>query len=357
MRLSALAGLALLAAFALSARADDKDAKKAFEQLVVAWHKDRDAAAPAERRKVAYDYADKFLAHAEKYSKDPSAVEAAVLVTRLVRPGRSETRTKALELLKGDVGKQAAVRRWLRALTSNPLDDEGLTTVQSLAKSHPDKTTRAWAMHAASKGFEGRSQLAERLEKDETFREQLEKQQGKDVVKSLMDRATNARFRARQLRTRLNKEHPGVFPDLSIGKPIPELVAEDLDGKKVKLSDLKGKVVVLDFWATWCGYCIKMIPHERELVKKMKDKPFVLVSISADDSKDKVKKFIDKTPMPWTHWYVGDQADVLTTWEIEGFPTILVVDHKGVIRYKDVRDEKMDEAVTALLKEAEDKKD
>ena len=52
--------------------------------------------------------------------------------------------------------------------------------------------------------------------------------------------------------------------------------------------------------------------------------------------KRKVKKFIDKTPMPWTHWYVGERHEVIDTWEIDGFPTILVVDHKGVIRYIDV---------------------
>src|SRR6185436_18612661 len=98
------------------------------------------------------------------------------------------------------------------------------------------------------------------------------------------------------------------------------------------------------------------IPHERELVKRLKDKPFVLVSISADDSKDTVKQFISKTPMPWTHWYVGNRHEVIDTWEIDAFPTILVVDHKGIIRYKDVREKRMDEAVDDLLKEMEEEK-
>ena len=68
---------------------------------------------------------------------------------------------------------------------------------------------------------------------------------------------------------------------VNVGNPVPEVEGTDLDGKKAKLSGLKGKVVVLDFWATWCGPCRAMIPHERELVEKYKDKPFAILSVSA----------------------------------------------------------------------------
>ena len=97
------------------------------------------------------------------------------------------------------------------------------------------------------------------------------------------------------------------------------------------MSDLKGKVVVLDFWATWCGPCKAMIPHTRELVKKMDGKPFVFVSISADAKKATLETFLEKTPMPWTHWHSGT-AGVVDDWEIEAFPTIYILDAKGVIR-------------------------
>jgi len=70
---------------------------------------------------------------------------------------------------------------------------------------------------------------------------------------------------------------------VGVGKPAPDVEGTDLDGKKVKLSSYKGKVVVLDIWATWCGPCKAMIPHERELVKKLEGKPFVFLSVSADE--------------------------------------------------------------------------
>src|SRR5262245_8303777 len=80
MRTTTLGVLALLAAFALTARADDKDAKKALEQIRADMRKDLDGAQPVERRKLALQYAEKLVEHATRYSDDPSAVDAAVTV-------------------------------------------------------------------------------------------------------------------------------------------------------------------------------------------------------------------------------------------------------------------------------------
>jgi thiol-disulfide isomerase/thioredoxin len=143
--------------------------------------------------------------------------------------------------------------------------------------------------------------------------------------------------------------------NLTIGKVLPDSVCEDLDGKKVKISDYRGKVVVLDIWATWCGPCVAMIPHERELVKKLKDKPFTFISLSADDEKETLVKFIEKEPMPWTHWWNGKGKGPVETYKVRFFPTIYVLDEKGVIRFKHVREAAMDKAVEELLKEIKPK--
>jgi thiol-disulfide isomerase/thioredoxin len=145
---------------------------------------------------------------------------------------------------------------------------------------------------------------------------------------------------------------------LSVGKTPPNVESQNLEGKKVELKDYKGKVVVLDIWATWCGPCKSMIPHEREMVKKHKDKPFALISVSGDDEKETLKKFLETTEMPWVHWWDGREGNIVKGWNVTGFPTIYVLDTKGVIRYKfvGVVTDALDDAVEKLLAEAKDKK-
>jgi thiol-disulfide isomerase/thioredoxin len=147
-----------------------------------------------------------------------------------------------------------------------------------------------------------------------------------------------------------------VVRNLSVGKSAPDVEASDLDGKKVKLSNYRGKVVVLDIWATWCGPCRAMIPHEREMVKKLEKKPFALISVSADAKKETLQEFLTKEQMPWTHWWDGQSGPVMTAYRVEFFPTIYVIDAKGVIRHKGLRGEALEKAVEALIKEAEGSK-
>ncbi|HEV8058312.1 MAG TPA: TlpA disulfide reductase family protein [Gemmataceae bacterium] len=153
----------------------------------------------------------------------------------------------------------------------------------------------------------------------------------------------------------LKARYADLFPDLSIGKPVPEIATKDLRGNDVKLSDLRGKVVVLDIWATWCPYCRAMIPHEREMVERLKQKPFALVSVSMDAKKETLSDFIAKEKMPWAQWWVGASSHLAEDWNIEYFPTIYVVDARGVIRYQGLSGDDLEKAVAKLLNETRKK--
>jgi hypothetical protein len=94
-----------------------------------------------------------------------------------------------------------------------------------------------------------------------------------------------------------------------------------------------------------------MVPHERSLVKRLESKPFTLLGVNFDNSKDVLKKSEEQNQITWRSWFDGRGGPIGKQWNIRYLPTIYVLDHKGVIRYKGVRDQKMDEAVDTLLKE------
>jgi peroxiredoxin len=139
--------------------------------------------------------------------------------------------------------------------------------------------------------------------------------------------------------------------NLQVGMKAPAAECKNLKGERVSLESHLGKVVVLDFWATWCGPCREVIPHQREMVAKFKNKPFALISISVDEDKKELLNFLDKQPMPWIHWWEGAESPLATKWNIRVFQTIYVIDAKGVIRHKHIRGEELEKAVEKLLAE------
>ena len=96
-----------------------------------------------------------------------------------------------------------------------------------------------------------------------------------------------------------------------------------------------------------------MYPHERSLVKRMQDKPFALIGINSDRDRKSLKEVLEKENITWRSWFDGGSTNgpIASQWNVSGWPTIYVLDHNGVIRYKNVRGEKMEEAVDKLLKE------
>ena len=100
---------------------------------------------------------------------------------------------------------------------------------------------------------------------------------GKDFLKKHLDNAETAQIELNGLKKIIREKYSDLYNELPIGEPAPELKAQTVGGKEATLSSLRGKVVVLDIWATWCGPCKAMIPHEREMVERLKDKPFQLV--------------------------------------------------------------------------------
>ena len=101
-----------------------------------------------------------------------------------------------------------------------------------------------------------------------------------------------------------------------------------------------------------------MYPHERSLVKRLENKPFVLLGVNSDKDRGELKKVLEEEQITWRSFWNGGstRGPISTRWNVSGWPTLYVLDHKGVIRHKWVGspgDEAMDAALDALVKEAE----
>lgn len=126
-------------------------------------------------------------------------------------------------------------------------------------------------------------------------------------------------------------------PDLQqelVGTPAVDFVGVDLDGKAMKLSDFKGKVVLLDFWATWCGPCMQMIPKIQELSAQFAGKEVVVIGMNQDDpeSLDQVKEAVQKRTLTFRQFMDTDGA-VSEQFQVSAIPCTVLIDGKGVIQW------------------------
>jgi thiol-disulfide isomerase/thioredoxin len=118
-----------------------------------------------------------------------------------------------------------------------------------------------------------------------------------------------------------------------LGKPAPEIDGVGLDGRGMKLSDYRGKVVLLSFWATWCGPCMKMVPHEREMVKRLEGKPFVIVGVNGDIDQQAAKAAVTRHGITWrTFQDSNGQQRIRDDWHVWGWPAIYLIDQNGFVR-------------------------
>ncbi|MFN4082194.1 MAG: redoxin family protein [Bacteroidia bacterium] len=137
----------------------------------------------------------------------------------------------------------------------------------------------------------------------------------------------------------------------AIGEEAPEIVLSDPFGKMVSLSSLRGKVVLIDFWASWCGPCRRENPNVVKVYNKYKNKGFDILGVSLDDNRDAWIKAINDDKLLWNH--VSDlmkwNSSVVKLYNIEGIPLTVLVDRDGKIIDKNLRGEALDKKLAEIF--------
>ena len=148
------------------------------------------------------------------------------------------------------------------------------------------------------------------------------------------------------------KADPEAFIPPVLPRPAPALAAKNLDGEAVNLADFKGKVVLLDFWATWCAPCVAAMPDIDRLHKKLAERGFTALGVSIDEGGAKVvRPFIEKKK--FTYPILLDEFKAWKSWHVQSIPAMFLIDKSGqIVRQWVGKVDKagLEKSVTDLLK-------
>ena len=140
---------------------------------------------------------------------------------------------------------------------------------------------------------------------------------------------------------------------LEVGMVAPDVVGEDLDGKPLKLTTKSGKVTLLVFWGSWCGPCMRLVPHEAAMLEKYTGRPFQLYGVNGGDEREVAKKTTLEKQMTWPSFYGARiRGGLAAVWNVDAWPAVYVIGPDGVIQYKGYGDD-LEAAVEKALMAAE----
>jgi thiol-disulfide isomerase/thioredoxin len=143
-------------------------------------------------------------------------------------------------------------------------------------------------------------------------------------------------------------------PELARKRVSPNFKIVALDGKTVSMEALQGKVVLIDFWATWCGPCKLALPHLQEIVKNFAGQPLVVISISVDADEPSWKSFVASHGMTWTQYRDGGfDGPIASQFNVKAIPTTFTIDANGFVQDQQVGDGEIEVKLKKLLAAAQ----
>ncbi len=136
-----------------------------------------------------------------------------------------------------------------------------------------------------------------------------------------------------------------------VGKPAPSVAVKDVKGETFRFDDLRGKYVLVDFWATWCAPCVAELPRHQAAYANYRDEGFEVVGVSLDETKTALTDFIKARNIPWRQVHNASAGgDLVEAFGVNTIPATFLIDPKGVITRLELRGPALDEALAKLIK-------
>ncbi|HET9743841.1 MAG TPA: TlpA disulfide reductase family protein [Terriglobales bacterium] len=143
-------------------------------------------------------------------------------------------------------------------------------------------------------------------------------------------------------------------PELARERMAPAFALTAEDGRRISMDDLHGKVVLLDFWATWCGPCREALPHMKRIAQKFKGEPLVILSVSLDSDDQKWKNFITQNEMTWAQYRDGNfDGPMAKLFGVRAIPHTFTIDADGVLQDEKIGDASIEGKLKKLIAQAQ----
>lgn len=182
---------------------------------------------------------------------------------------------------------------------------------------------------------------------------QLDEDKDADLINATLSHLESTSESAKQIVADYRKkkaEEKEMRERMREGNPAPEFTFQNEKGKTINIKKLKGKIIVLDFWASWCGPCRKEIPNVKKVYAEYKDKGIQFLSVSIDAKKEAWTKALKEEQMPWMQGWTPDAGkSVMNTYQFGGIPFIILIDKEGNIYRKNLRGEDIKNAIDDCL--------